>query len=237
MNEDTRVAVCCYAGDGGQVIGNLDLYTHHECPVVILSPEDSKVEIDHPRVDNRFGGKRAYIGQLSFDRQRRHLEILLDFPEKYFFINDADSACLSPKLPDYLYAEPDLVWSMVATDEDPTTVLAGFPHVAFQPPYFLSRKTIEAMLAVPNDILPSAANLARAMGAIDCIDHYMARLTVMAGLPWRGLAGAVGGHFSTNPDHLAVGLNAVKNEGFIFIHGAKAGNAWPAFITAYGERK
>jgi hypothetical protein len=223
MNEDTRVAVCCYAGDAHQVISNLDLYRHHECPIVILSPEDSQVTVFG--VTSRFGGKRAYTGQDSVDRQRKHLEILLDFPEKYFLINDADSACISPKLPDYLYAEPDFVWSMVARDDDPREYAdAGLPHVAFQPPYFLSRHTIEALLAAAGGVTmdPIWSN----------IDHYMVQLTVKAGLQWKGLQGALGGHFSTNPEHLKTAIRAVQRDGFIFIHGAKTSEAWAAITAA-----
>ena len=229
MNEDTRVAVCCYEGDGRQVMGNLGLHMHHGCPVTILSPDDSRVEINHPGVDNRHGGMRAYTGTLSLDRQRRHLAMLLDYPEKYFFINDADSACLSPELPAYLYAEPDLVWSMVATDDDPAPYLdAGLPHVAFQPPYFLSRETIEAMLANTHRVVPDPRLLN--------IDHYMVQLTYAAGLPWRGLDKAVGGHFSTNPEHLRVAVGGAKT-GYIFFHGAKTQEAWAALIAARGETK
>lgn len=229
MNEDTRVAVCCYAGDAPLVLSNIGLHTHHGCPVTILSPDDAPVGIIHPGVENRYGGKRAYTGLLSLERQRRHLEMLLDYPEKYFFINDADSACLSPKLPDYLYAEPDMVWSMVASDNDPDPYLdPELPHVAFQPPYFLSRPTIEAMLKSAHKIEydPRLLN----------IDHYMVQLTFAAGLPWRGLEKAVGGHFSTNPEHLEVGIGGART-GYIFFHGAKTQPAWDSLIAARGEAK
>ena len=188
MNEDTRVGVCCYAGDGDQVLANLGLYLHHGCPVTILSPEDSKVEIQHPGVVNRFGGKRAHVGQDSLDRERRHLEILLEFPEKYFMIHDADSVCLDPKFPDYLYAEPDLVWSNQVNNtlrEHQPYFPKGWPHIAFQPPYFLSRKTIEALLAVADDPQCVASPM------MPFIDHYMLQLTYTAGLPWKRLVGCV----------------------------------------------
>lgn len=223
MNEDTLVAVCCYAGDGTLVKANVGLYTHHGCPVVILSPEDSPVIIAGHNY--RHGGKRAYVGQDSLDRQRLHLELLLEFPEKYFLINDADSACLSPRLPDYLYAEPDIVWSMVAVDDDPDPYTdPELPHVAFQPPYFLSRTTIERMLAAAPHVVtdPRLPN----------IDHYMVQLTYAAGLQWRGLEKAVGGHFTTNKAHLATGITAVERDGFIFIHGAKSREAWKSLIAA-----
>src|SRR5258708_5855871 len=119
MNKNTRVAVCCYAGDQHQVIESLGMYLHHACPVVILSPEDSKAEINYPGVVNRFGGKRAYIGQDSLDRQAEHLRLLLEFPENHFLIHDSDSVSLDPKIPDYLYEQPDVVWSNQVTDAIP----------------------------------------------------------------------------------------------------------------------
>lgn len=209
MNPDTRVAVCCYAGDAPQVAANLDLYTHHECPVVILSPEDSKVEI--PGVDNRYGGLAGHIGAHTLERERRHLEILLGFPENHFMIHDADSVCLDPKFPDYLYAEPNLVWSNQVNDEIPqhqATFPEGWAHVAFQPPYFLSRRTIEAMLAVADQIVISH-------DMMPFIDYYMVQLTYTAGLPWRRFESCVCCHPS-------LALRLVKTGQANILHGIKS---------------
>src|ERR1035437_1545947 len=167
MNANTRIAVCCYAGDQVQVIKALDNYLQHGCPVVVLSPEDSPAEIRYPGIENRFAGKRAYIGQDSLDRQREHLKVLLTFPEEYFLVHDADSVCLSAKLPAYLYAEPDFLWSNVVNDgipEHQPAYPSGFPHIAFQPPYFLSRKTIGGLLAASEGI--------QANPVMPFIDHY-----------------------------------------------------------------
>jgi hypothetical protein len=155
------------------------MYLHHECPVVVLSPEDSHAHV--AGVENRYGGKRAYIGQDSLDRQRRHLEILLEFPETHFMIHDSDSVCLDPKFPDYLYNDPDVVWSNQVDDAIPEhqdTFLEGWPHVAFQPPYFLSRSTIADMLLVADD--PRCV----ASPVMPFIDYYMVQLTMCAGLRW-----------------------------------------------------
>ena len=188
FNPDTRVAICCYEGDQHQVVQSFGLYAHHHCPIVVLSPEDSKVNIAHPGVDitNLSAGKRAYIGQDSLDREREHLKLLLTFPEKYFFINDADSFCLDAEFPNYLYAEPDHVWSNVQPDgipEHQPHFPPSWPHVAFQPPYFLSRKTIEAMLAVADRITASPM--------MPFIDFYMVQLTMTAGLSWKNFLSGV----------------------------------------------
>jgi hypothetical protein len=219
MNPDTRVAVCCYAGDASQVAENIDLYLHHECPVVILSPEDSKVEI--PGIDNRSGGLAGHIGGHTLERERRHLEILLSFPEKYFMIHDADSVCLDPEFPAYLYAEPDLVWSNQVNDGIPqhqATFPEGWPHVAFQPPYFLSRKTIEAMLAVADQVVISH-------DMMPFIDYYMVQLTMTAGLPWRRFENCV-----CCPPSLAMRL--VQTNNVSILHGVKSPKDMRALMTA-----
>jgi hypothetical protein len=180
MNPDTRVIVCCYQGDMHQLY--LPGYLQHGCPVTVLSPDDSRAVFDEPGIDCAFAGKRAYIGQDSLDRQREHLKLMLTYPEKFFLIHDSDSIMLDAKIPDYLYVEPNVVWSNQVDDgipEHQATFKEGWPHVAFQPPYFLSRQTIEAMLAVAGH--PDV----QATPMMPFIDFYMVQLTVVAGLPWK----------------------------------------------------
>jgi hypothetical protein len=225
LNPDTRVAICCYQGDAPLVVDTLSLHQRHCCPITILSPENSPVLL--PGLDCRAGGLAGHTGVHTLERQRRHLEILLELPENHFMIHDSDSICLDAKFPDYLYEEPEMVWSNQVNDDIPqhqATFPEGWPHVAFQPPYFLSRTTIERMLAAAPHVVtdPRLPN----------IDHYMVQLTYAAGLQWRGLEKAVGGHFTTNKAHLATGITAVERDGFIFIHGAKSHEAWKSLIAA-----
>src|ERR1035437_3832925 len=217
MNENTRIVICCFAGDQVQVIRALGNYLQHGCPVVVLSPEDSKAEIRYPGIENRFAGKRAYIGQESLDRQRLHLQELLTFPEKFFLIHDSDSICLSPELPRCLYDEPDLVWSNLVNDDIPehqVTFPVGWPHVAFQPPYFLSRGTIEKMLAVADRIVANPM--------LPFIDFYMVQLTVEAGLSYRRFPHCVS--VSDHPSLLGVEImtKQVREDGAIFIQIGRA---------------
>ncbi len=108
---------------------------------------------------------------------------MLTYPEKFFLIHDADSIALDAKIPDYLYEDPDVVWSNQVNDAIPehqeTLNKYGWPRVAFQPPYFLSRKTIEAMLAIADD--PRC----QATAVMPFIDYYMVQLTMVAGLRWK----------------------------------------------------
>jgi hypothetical protein len=143
MNPDTRIVSFCYDGDKNQVEMLLPHYLAHGCPVTIMSPDDSRAII--PGVDCRFAGRRAYIGQASIDRHRAHLKICLEYPEKYFLLNDSDSFCLSPELPARLYRDAEnTVWCGVIEESRPHA--SPYPKIAMHPPYFLTRETIQRLL-------------------------------------------------------------------------------------------
>jgi len=230
LNPNTRVAVCGYAGDAHQVTAALKMYTHHECPLTILSPEDAKIEIEG--VDCRFGGKRAYIGQDSLDRQRDHLRILMTYPEKYFLINDSDSMCLSPKIPAYLYME-DILWSNLVVDNMEFRQKGyypdGFPKLAFQPPYFMSRNVIATLLAcVEGDNITANPMLA-------FIDHYMVQLAVKANQLWAGFIDGVSYPISGDRNSARVAWDAVRHRGVVMIHSVKSPEFWQPLADAYND--
>jgi len=144
QTENTLVVVHCYAGDKPNVKAFMPVYKHHGAPVLILSPTDAPVRIRG--MDCKQGGQRGYYGQVSLDRQRRHLEMLLEYPQDYFLLNDADSMCISPTIPRYLYDEAaqGYVFSNEVTEWRPHK--SPYPKIAMQPPYFLTRVAIEVML-------------------------------------------------------------------------------------------
>ena len=145
MNKDTLVAVCCYRGDAHQVINALPEYLHHECPVVVFSPHDQPADIRYPGVESVNIGEAGYIGGVSIDRQRAHLEYLRSRPENFFLLNDSDSFCLSKEIPEHLYRYSQrTIWAGVVTEFRPHP--SPYPKLAFHPPYFLSRNVIELML-------------------------------------------------------------------------------------------
>jgi len=173
MNDNTLVVVHCYAGDAQRVLNFMPCYLHHECPVIIMSPEDSKVEFTG--IICRHAGRRAYIGQESLDRQRLHLQMALEYPYDYFLLNDSDSFCVSPEIPKYLYEESGgVVWSGEVTEPRPHE--SPYPKIAMQPPYFLNRESLKRMLAVADK--PQV----RAHSVTPFIDWYMLALTCEAGL-------------------------------------------------------
>ena len=225
LNADTRVAVCCYAGDQNQVIAMRDIYLHHECPVVVLSPEDAKAEV--PGLENRFGGERCYIGEKAIARMREHMKILLTFPENHFLIHDADSFCLTPELPKYLYSAPNLLWTNIKIDDSPQQQAfypEGFPHIAFHPPWFMSRHTIEGLLAVADDVTVNPNML--------FIDYWLIQLAIKAGIKWHCFPNAIS--FPTyDPFFAGAAWDAVRYRGTTFVHSVKTREVCMQLMTAH----
>jgi len=224
MNPDTRIAVCCYDGDAHQVSQMMRFYQHHECPITILSPDDSRVMISG--VDNRWGGKRCYIGPDCIDRMREHLKILLTYPEHHFLIHDADSFCLTPELPYYLYVEPDVLWSSIIMNEIPQQqefFPPGFPHIAFHPPWFLSRKTIEALLDVADEVAYNPN--------MPYIDYWLVQLAMQGGLPWKGFKASIS-YPTAEPFYHGAAWDAVRYRGTVFAHSVKSLEALDLLMTA-----
>lgn len=230
VNDDTRIVVHGYAGDAFQIVNALDQYTHHEAPVTVLSPMDAPVAIEG--IDCRTAGKRAYTGKTSLDRQRQHLELLLDYPESWFLLHDSDSVCLEPELPGYLYTDA----AKVFYNATPTTRylaslgepdLPGY-EVVFQPPLFLSRGAIKWMLQVADqavDELPDFGHM---------IDWYFVAMTRLAGLNVEALPNAISRPIWA-PYEIARVYAAVRTCGVTFLHSVKTKEALELFVTARAE--
>jgi hypothetical protein len=228
MNRDTRVVIHCYEGDREWVRELLPHHARHECPITLLSPEDSRVEI--PGVDCRFGGRRQSAGQLSLDRQRKHMRMLLDYPENFFLMNDADSICLSSILPHYLYAEPDVLWSNLVLNPIPEQqkgYAPGFPRLALQPPYFMSRSTIERLLAVADGVAVNPV--------LPYIDHYMVQLAVKARIVCKGFPDGISAAICTHPGFMELAQADIRFKGRIFIHSVKGARYLQPLIDARQE--
>lgn len=139
-------AISCYSGDANLVRAAMPLHLAHGFPVIVLSPLDSQSG-DMGGVVCRHAGKRAYIGQDSIDRQIAYMKILLEHDAEWFLFGDADSFCVSARLPDELFEDPDVMWANIVTEPRPHET-PGYPKLAFQPDYFFSRVALERMLAV-----------------------------------------------------------------------------------------
>lgn len=225
-NPDTLVVVSAYAGDVHQVEHNLPYYLHHECPVVIMSPTDAPIKAcSDKRVICLNDGLKGWTGPQTLQRHLRFLKLMLKFPHEHFLFNDSDSLCLDPQLPAYLYDWPDTIWSNEVRDTNPAPSM--LPKLALQPPYFMSRKSIEAMLLASKNLPTSYYGEVKSPEGwplpfpTECIDHYVLQLACGTGLPHQSFFH--GASFETDSPHgLATMLDLVRNHGRILIHSVKS---------------
>jgi hypothetical protein len=221
-NINTLVAVSAYAGDSHQVKNNMPTYLHHKCPVLIMSPEDAPIE----RMDGAMcmvGGLRCWAGQKALDRQIKFLEILLHFPYEHYLFHDADSICLSPEIPAYLYEE-DTIWSNEVLDTNPG--LSMLPKIAMQPPYFFSRRALRGMLACKGNLPTSYYGDQKTPEGwplpipTECPDHLMLQLAHGSGFGHKNFL--TGASFETaSPHGLETMVGLVRHHGRVLVHSVK----------------
>lgn len=235
MNADVLVVCHCYAGDRQQVLDLLPMYEHHGAPVLIMSPEDSQVHGVGPHIC-RAAGKRAYVGQESWDRQHLQLKMLIEYPQKWFLLNDADSFVMTPTLPDYLFSDDNTVYSNQVEDFRkpgeswqgsppwPMDYHAGLPLIAMQPPYFLSRAALEKIVAHTEGL--------QACPITPFIDFWWVPACYAAGVKhkpfWTGASCE-----TVTPNGVAVMLDCIVNRKASFIHSVKSGAVMKTLVDAY----
>lgn len=239
MNENTLISVHGYAGDKHQVEMLSICYKHHGRPIVVCSPEDSKIEGLSFECDYVFAGERAYIGRKSWHRQFLQMQSLLKRNDwNWILMNDSDSFCFQPNLPDYLYEDENVVWGCKVpdfrkpgetwTDENgsvtwPLDFHKGFELAALQPGYFMHRKAMEKLVA--------AYSLMEDDPITPFIDWQMIYLPALAGVPTMGFRNFVSCETETHN-----GLTIVAREvraGAIFVHAVKKPSSFLALCEAY----
>jgi hypothetical protein len=236
MNDNTLVTIHGYAGDAGQIDMMMPYYKHHGCPVMVLSPEDSPITprmLKNPGhnvgVEFRTAGKRAYIGQLSLDRQLEHLRVMLNDPRQFqwFLANDADSVVLKVDLPQYLYEEKDVMWSNIVSDamhDHHRPPGYPWPHLAFQPPYFFSRHVLEKIVAVGPSVPGDPGT--------PFIDWVMMAWTVAAGMKYKSFPEGVSCPTIPDTEHLRNMVTLVETGDKYFLHAIKDPRAFHAIVYA-----
>lgn len=222
MNPNTLVVVSGYSGDAQQVVDFLPWYLHHECPVLVLSPGDSP--IPHiPGTERAEVGLRGYTGPHTLERQRLSMLNLLGRPFTHFLWHDADSICLSPQIPGYLYQNGGL-WSneVVDTNKAPSKL----PKVALQPPYFMDRVALQGLAnggikpAMSFFAGPDLTDADRIPVPTGCIDHWMLQVAHSGGVEHRSFFD--GASFETKTDHgLETMIGLVRDHGRVMIHSVK----------------
>lgn len=235
MNANTLIAISAYSGDLGQIETNLPSYLHHGCPVVLLTPTDAPIErISCAKVSCRSVGLKGWIGPQTLERQRLFWELLLaECSQLWFLFHDADSICLTPRIPAYLYQDPNIFWSNEVLDTNPGP--SALPKLAFQPPYFFSRSVLERLVAhakapaasytcpTPHGPLPVPT---------ECIDHYILQVVYSASVTHRNFIN--GASFRTDtPEELATMVNLVQTHGHVMIHQVKTHNVYHRLVEAH----
>lgn len=214
------VAISGYSGDQHQIQSNWPVYSHHKAPVLILSPKDAPIGKIHDS-RNFSAGLKGWIGPHTLKRQVLFLRELSNQAADFYLFHDADSVCLSPTIPKYLYDTPGVFWSNEVTDTNTSPSL--LPKLAFQPPYFFSRRVLRALIRTSATPAQSFTILT-AQGTMplptECIDHLMLQLVYAAGLQHRSFPD--GSSWETASE---VGLTQmsehVRKLGKIFIHQVK----------------
>lgn len=231
MNENTIIAISGYSGDQHQIEANWPAYAHHKRPIIILSPKDGPVKpIHNARMIE--AGKKGWIGPHTLERQRDFLRILLNSEGEFFLLNDADSVCLSPKLPRYLFDSPEIFWSNEVLDTNPSP--SRLPKLAFQPPYFFSKTVLRSIIRSSGTPALSFSAPPVVQGKIpmpiDCIDHWMMQIVYAANVSHRTFPD--GSSWETTSE---LGINEmsrhVRTLGKIFIHQVKRKEVLDRLIT------
>lgn len=240
MKKNVLVSVHGYAGDAHQIRMLLPVFEHHGYPVYIVSPIDSPIEGMGPHLC-LFAGERAYIGQKSWTRQHLQMKRLLEFDFDWFFMNDSDSFCFTPPLPDYLFEDENIIWGNKVddfrkpgatwTDANgsitwPDDYHAGHEICALQPPYFLSRKALQKMVEADDENVKLPA-----CPICPFIDWYMVVCADAAGVEHRRFQNCVSCETETE-----MGLRLVGDkvrEGATFIHAVKRQHAFDTLANIY----
>lgn len=223
------VSVHGYEGDKNQIQELLLAYEHHECPVVILSPTDSQIHGIGPHIC-RVGGLRAYTGQKSLDRQWAQMKILLEYPFDFYLMNDSDSFLITKEIPQYLYDRSDTFFSNEVDDFRVTMPQFGpnfhkpLPQLAYQPPYFMSRITLERLVAVSHKII--------ACPTCPFIDWGMVQVCYEAGVKHARFHLCASCENST-PLGKAVMRQQVSEHQAQFIHSVKTGEVMRDLVNLY----
>ena len=223
LNPHTLVSCHGYFGDSLQIRNMLRYQEHHQAPLIVVSPVDSKIEKMGPHIC-RFAGKRQYIGQLSLDRQFAQLRVLLEYPFEFFLANDSDSLCISPKIPQYLYDDSHNLWSNEVSDlMHQRKPGYKWPRFAFQPPYFFSRSILERMIETEGTFETDMQT--------PFIDWLMMAICAAGDIPHKNYRDGVSCPTSDNHSRRHM-VNNIVQRGAVMLHSVKTPLALQEMVSA-----
>lgn len=152
----TLVVIHTWSGDRERVESMLEMWTHHDLPVLVLSPVDAPLIINHPQVTNMQAGLNSY--NESMDRYVAQFRALVNYDADYYLLCESDAMCLRQELPEYLY-EPDVLWgnhvdpfNHILYFGDPNPARTYATHdCCIQSPWFFSRHGLQRMVDVADE--------------------------------------------------------------------------------------
>ena len=233
----TLIVVQGYSGDQARIEHFLPQWTHHELPVLLLSPIDAPVHIAHPQVTCRTAGPNDYNGELSVERYKQQIAAIADYEADWYMLNESDSFCLTPSVPEYLYGDPEVVranyanpWDWILMHDDPEPMRTLMTHdTAMQAPWWFSRQALLRMIEVADAAWDGCPPYAK------FIDWWFHHAPHLAGL--RHESYGFGG--VTWPITGAEGAAAIKHcilGGAVMVHGVKDEVALAGVLKAYEEK-
>lgn len=222
MNENTLVVVSAYAGDQHQVEDLFPVYRHHGCPILILSPTDAPIIQLSGNPDGVYYQQRGlaeWAGEKALDRHKSFLSLLSSLPYERFLFNDADSCCLSARLPNELW--DGSCWSNEVLDTN--SAPSKLPKIAMQPPYAFNHDALQKLASVLESPATSYSTVT-AEGELPvptlCPDHLQLQLCHAAEVPHRNFL--KGASWETRSELGISEMCRRVREGTIFCHSVKA---------------
>jgi hypothetical protein len=230
--DNTLVVVLCYDGDADQVSHQLESYTHHGGDVLLLSPIDAPVQIDHPQVTCISAGLSGWKGRHVAFKLMDHWETMLDRSEDWFLVHEPDSVCLSKELPEEIYQREDLLWSMALGEPNQ-------PGVNYNAPWFAHRRVWSRMLRESEQHVEEwdaawSANGGAGMGNSEMISTILgADRGLEGGIQGARLPSSVWAYQENDP---ALMLRSAA-QGVRFVTGIKTPQMYEQLVQAYANQE
>lgn len=232
MNENTLIVVSAYAGDQHQVDALYPVYRHHGCPVLILSPTDAPITALSGNPEGVYYhqlGRAEWAGEKALERHKLFLAHLAVLPYDRFLFNDADSCCLSARLPDELW--DGSCWSNEVADTN--SAPSKLPKIAMQPPYAFTKSVVQRMLPILDKPAMSYSTVT-AEGELPvpthCPDHLQLQLCHAAFVHHKNFRHGVS--WETKSELGIHEMSRRVREGTIFCHSVKSADRLHRLMAA-----
>lgn len=232
MSNNILLSIHCYDGDSHIVNFMLKQHEKLNFPIIIMSPEDSPVKGNNSHLCLQ-SGRKGYTGYHTLERQKLQMERLLEEHHfDYYLMHDADSVCLCSELPDYLFSD-DCFYSNIVSDHFHRRPLGwSLPRIAFQTPYFMSRKILKKFIDAARNF--NSTNIPDHGTAF--IDFWMMKIAVDNNIPYKNyLDGTSCPAYPFGSDGHLHHRELISLFGHKFIHAIKTESVLDDLVSLYNE--